>query len=516
MGGNLSPVVRAFRERNQPPRQEAPARSPAPVAPAAVARPGPGGTASSIMTPLIAAAAASRERLTRAFRERKQRSREEPAQSPEPSASPSLPHAEPRDAAPSMVTPLMVAAAASTEWLTRSLRDWKQRSRRKNPARSLKSAAAEPLENREPGGTAPSMVTRLIEAAAASTERLVRAFRERQQRFRGKGRARSPELASSGPVENPGPGGTAPSMVTPLMAAAAASTEPLVRAYREQKQRFRWEGRARSEQPVAAEPIENPEPGGAAPSIATPLIEAAAASTEWPVRALSEPSQPSRQENTVRLIEVAAPPVAIAEPTNRALATAAPVAVEAAPPPTAWPKFPGDIGYADRLRANAALLAKLILMASTVGVTAAEIWQDRWPDAPVKRGPDELKTIKSEAALVCIQFIDEMADKYLLPLDKNSLMTELQALVASGLESVHAIDAAAFQPLLQARSQEYRQCQELRGKGEAAGDQAFLRQGAKRIAATIGIGDSPFFNDTVTNLLMKQFARWGVPDLLRR
>src|SRR6516164_6814383 len=179
MGGNLSPVVRAFRERNQTPRQEAPARSPAPVAPAAVARPGPGGTASSIMTPLIAAAAASRERLTRAFRDRK------------------------------------------------------QRSRGKNPARSLKSATAEPLENREPGGTAPSMVTRLIEAAAASTERLVRAFRERQQRFRGKGRARSPELASSGPVENPGPGGTAPSMVTPLMAAAAASTEPLVRAYRE-------------------------------------------------------------------------------------------------------------------------------------------------------------------------------------------------------------------------------------------------------------------------------------------
>jgi hypothetical protein len=348
-----------------------------------------------------------------------------------------------------------------------------------------------------------------MKAAAASMERLVRACREQKQRFRGEGAARSPQPAVAQPVEYRDSGGTAPSIVTPLIVTAAATSERLVRAFREQKQRFR-QGRARSPQPVAAEPVENIEPGGATPSIVTPLIEPPAASMEWPARGLREPNQPSREDTTQRLPDLAAAPSVstIAEPTDRAPPAAAPVAVEAAPAPTAWPKFPGDIGYADRLRANAALLAKLILMASTVGMTAAEIWQDRWPDAPVKLGPDEQKTIKSEAALVCIQFVEDIADKYLLPLDKNSLMTRLQVLVASGLESVHGIDPASFQTLLQARS--------LRGKEEGADNQALLRQTANRISATIGVGDSPFFNDTVTSLLLKQLARWGVPDLLRR
>jgi hypothetical protein len=402
-----------------------------------------------------------------------------------------------------MVTPLIEVAAASSERFIRAFRERGQRFRREKPARSLDPVLPRPVENPEPSAAALSIATPLIEAAAASSKRLAETFGKWNQRFRQGGRAQSPQSAVPGPVENRAPGDRALSFVTPLIRATAASRESLVRA--------------RPPQPVLPGPVANPWHGVAAPSIVTPLIEAASASTEGPVRMFREPTEPSREERAPQLSEPAAPPsVSIAEPTHMALTTAAPVTVEAAPAPTVWPKFPGDIGYADRLGANATLLAKLILMASMVGVTAAEIWRDRWPDAPVKLGPDELKTIKSEAALVCIRFIEEMADKYMLQLDKNSLMTKLQALVASALQSLHGIDAASFQPLLQARSQEYRECDELGGKEGVVGDQAFLRQGANRIAATIGIGDSPFFNDTVTNLLLKQFARWGVPDLLRR
>jgi hypothetical protein len=318
-------------------------------------------------------------------------------------------------------------------------------------------------------------------------------------------------------VENPEPAGTAPSIVTPLIAAAAAPSERLVPAFRERDPQSRIDDRPCSLEPAAAEPVANPEPVSAAPAVTTLLIEAAKVSTASPIRALRNLSRSPREESTAQLLAPAAPPsVSSPEPTGTASASAALVTVDAARTPTAWPKFPGETGYADRLRANATLLTKLILMASTVGETAAEIWQDRWPDAPIKLGPDELKAIKSEAAMLCIDFIEEMADKYMLQLDKNSLMTRLQALVASGLESAHGIDAAAFQALLQARLQNYRECREFHGKGEAADDQGFLRQGAKRIAAAIGIGDSSFFEDTVTNLLLKQFARWGVRDLLRR
>src|SRR5437868_8203093 len=44
-----------------------------------------------------------------------------------------------------------------------------------------------------------------------------------------------------------------------------------------------------------------------------------------------------------------------------------------------WPRFSEETGYADRLRANVSVLTELVLMASGVGVTAAEIWKDRWP-----------------------------------------------------------------------------------------------------------------------------------------
>ena len=87
-------------------------------------------------------------------------------------------------------------------------------------------------------------------------------------------------------------------------------------------------------------------------------------------------------------------------------------------------------------------------------------------------------------------------------------------LVANQLGSLQGVDAASPNSLLHARRSEYRG--ERVNGSDGSGCDAALRDCARRMAATIGIGDSAFFNDTVSSLLLKQFVRWGVRDLLRR
>jgi hypothetical protein len=54
------------------------------------------------------------------------------------------------------------------------------------------------------------------------------------------------------------------------------------------------------------------------------------------------------------------------------------------------------------------------------------------------------------------------------------------------------------------------------GMNGESGYKAVVKDCANRIAGTIGIGESAFFNETVSNLLIKQFFRWNIPDLLLR
>lgn len=235
------------------------------------------------------------------------------------------------------------------------------------------------------------------------------------------------------------------------------------------------------------------------------------------VRAFRERNEPLRQPAA----SLAKEPAASADPVHSHLE---PVTSSAVSPllgygrgdaSSEWPRFPEETGYADRLRANVSVLTKLILMASGVGVTAAEIWQDRWPDAPVRLGAEEVQTVRAEAAAVCLRFIGDIADKHLLPLDKRSLMGKLETSVANELESVHGVDARRFLSALQERYSQYQGYKKLE-EGNDASANAIMGEFSKKIANTIGVGENPFFNETVSVLLLRLFGRWGVPDLLQR
>jgi hypothetical protein len=235
------------------------------------------------------------------------------------------------------------------------------------------------------------------------------------------------------------------------------------------------------------------------------------------VRAFRDRNRPSAEPVSSRSVSTA-------RPLPKEVEVADPASLGLDPPPAAgevavrsqWPKFPHEMGYADRLRANAAVLSKLILMASRVVITAADIWKDRWPDAPLRLGPAELQTIQAEAAVVCFGFVEEMAEKYMLPLDKGSLIDKLPSLVAEEWAARHGVDGADFTECLRTRCLEQADRPERSGTGEERGYEAILRDCASRIARTVGVGDSRYFTETVSNLFRKHLARWGIADLLRR
>jgi hypothetical protein len=223
----------------------------------------------------MVAATASAERLARALRERKRRSRAlKPTPSPEPTATPAVSHAERRDAAPFSLTPLVEIATASSKRLVRVFGEWRPRLRREGRARSPQPAVPGSVENPKPGATAPSVGAALIQAVAGSTDWPARALRAWNQQFRREKPARLPGPTASPAMPHAGPRNAAPSIVKPLMEFAAGSGERLVETFRVWNQRFRWEGPARSSRPAGPEPVENPEPAGTAPSIVTPLIAA--------------------------------------------------------------------------------------------------------------------------------------------------------------------------------------------------------------------------------------------------